>query len=226
MERRSTMPFAKKRRGKRGRFDYPFLLPGRGSPLPELRRRGDGPGSRDSSGIDRIASRLESQEAEIRKAGKLSLRALHLMEDFLDREGRPGGNVPDSAVPVELLEVFESFHRLVTRSGDDEAAGGDDEPNAFLEGLEIIHAKFLDYLKAGGIELIPAEGRIFDPGRHRALRVVEVEEGEDGLIIEEIAPGYQSGGKALKCSEVVVQRMANPSSDSPAAGGERNGSPE
>jgi hypothetical protein len=274
------MSFAKKKRGKRDRFDYPFLLPGRGSPLAALWRSDDAGGSRDSSGIDRIASRLDSLADEIRKTGKITLRVLHLMEDFIDREESSGGDFTNSAVPVELLEVFESFHRLVTRSGSNEAngddetrrsveetwsietseggesnggsrsteseesnggdessggsrsnsngksTGGGDESKAFLQGLEIIHAKFLDYLRERGVELIPAVGRIFDPGLHRASRVVEVEKGEDGLIIGEIAPGYMCGGKAVKCSEVVVQRVTGSSGVSPDAGGERGESPE
>ena len=194
-------------------------MPINGGPSPELCRKEDGPESTVSPGISQIISRLESQEAEIRKAGKLSMRVIHMMEDFLDGERRPRRDAVDDAVPGELLDVFESFHRLVTLGGSVEQAGGDSDLKAFLDGVEIIHAKFLDYLKGRGMELIPAVGRIFDPQRHQAVRVVEVEGGEDGLIIDEIAPGYEYGGKAVKCSRVVVQRLAASSGAPPARDG-------
>ena len=73
--------------------------------------------------------------------------------------------------------------------------------SSWTEGIRLIYNKFRALLEAQGLAEIKAEGEIFDPFLHEAVRQ---QEGEEDIIIEEIRKGYKFKGKLLRPSMVVV----------------------
>ena len=71
------------------------------------------------------------------------------------------------------------------------------------KGLELLHKNFLKILENHGVKKIDALGKIFNPYYHEAL-LREKSDKEDGVILEEIQPGYTLKSKVIRYSKVKV----------------------
>ncbi len=73
--------------------------------------------------------------------------------------------------------------------------------SSWTEGIRLIYNKFKATLEAQGLTEIEAKGEPFDPHLHEA---VMGQEGEDGIVIEEIQKGYKFRDRVIRPSMVVV----------------------
>ncbi len=71
----------------------------------------------------------------------------------------------------------------------------------WIEGVKLIYKKFKAVLEMQGLTEIEAKGEPFDPHLHEA---VMRQEGEEGMVIEEIQKGYKLKNKVIRPSLVVV----------------------
>lgn len=72
---------------------------------------------------------------------------------------------------------------------------------SWLNGIKLIYRKLQAVLEAQGVTQIKTRGETFDPKFHEA---VIHEEGEEGLIIEELQKGYKLKERVLRPALVVV----------------------
>lgn len=73
--------------------------------------------------------------------------------------------------------------------------------SSWTEGIKLIYDKFKATLEAQGLTEIEAKGEPFDPHLHEA---VMGQEGEEGIVIEEIQKGYKFRDRVIRPSMVVV----------------------
>ena len=73
--------------------------------------------------------------------------------------------------------------------------------SSWTEGIRLIYNKFKATLEAQGLTEIEAKGEPFDPHLHEA---VMGQEGEDGIVIEEIRKGYKFRDRVIRPSMVGV----------------------
>ena len=104
--------------------------------------------------------------------------------------------IAKESVFEEIIPILDNF-RLAEK-----AISEDDKNNKSVIGLLMIKKQLEDALKALGLEVIESIGKPFDPNSHEA--VAEVENGETGVIAEEIERGYRYNGKVLRPSKVKV----------------------
>jgi len=74
------------------------------------------------------------------------------------------------------------------------------------QNLLVSIAQFQDALKDEGVTRIETKGKKFDPSIMEAIQVVD---GEEGKVIEEIRAGFMLHDKLLRAAEVTVGRKAN-----------------
>ena len=72
---------------------------------------------------------------------------------------------------------------------------------SWIDGIKLIYNKLKATLEAQGLAEIKAKGEPFDPYLHEA---VMRQEGEEGVVIEEIQKGYKLKNKLIRPSLVVV----------------------
>ncbi len=78
---------------------------------------------------------------------------------------------------------------------------------AVQEGVDMIQLQIQKFLKDIGLERIKAVGEKFDPHMHEAIETEESKDGEDGLIVAELKPGYRFNGRLLRPAMVrIVKR--------------------
>ena len=98
-----------------------------------------------------------------------------------------------------LLEVVDDFELALM------AAEEKPDFERFRKGVELVYAKFVDSLKAEGLERIEAEGAAFDPAQHEALMQTGEGEGEP-RVGDVLRQGYRLNGHVIRPAGVRVER--------------------
>src|SRR3989344_1764489 len=73
-------------------------------------------------------------------------------------------------------------------------------------GLDIIYKEILAIMEEQGVEKIAVTGHQFDP---HEMECVEVVDGEENLVVEEVLSGYRFRGKILRVAQVKVGKKTN-----------------
>lgn len=99
----------------------------------------------------------------------------------------------------EILPVMDNLERALQTEVQDEAG------HSLKQGVEMVLESFKRALTAANIEVIDAEGKMFDPNFHEALAQVPAQEGqESGLITEVYEKGYKLHDRVLRAAKVIV----------------------
>lgn len=102
-------------------------------------------------------------------------------------------------VLLELLPVVDDLD--IALNNMDQAT----DLEALREGIKLIHAKFIDYLKKQGVEAIPTAEAPFDEDLHEAIATFPAPNEElKGRIIDCVKKGYKLGDKVIRHASVVV----------------------
>lgn len=103
----------------------------------------------------------------------------------------------------EIIYVIDNFDRALDHMN------GTQKVESVLEGIKMIQKQFHLLLEQRGVTKIEAAGKKFDPAFHEAVEHLESEESEDGMVIEEVQPGYLLNGRLLRPSAVKVGKKSS-----------------
>jgi molecular chaperone GrpE len=101
----------------------------------------------------------------------------------------------NSALIFSLLTIMDDFERAFN-SLPSQLMGF-----SWIEGIKLIYNKLKATLEAQGLAEIKAKGEPFDPHLHEA---VMRQEGEEGIVIEEMQKGYKLKDEVIRPSIVIV----------------------
>lgn len=79
---------------------------------------------------------------------------------------------------------------------------------AVHDGVDMIQKQIQKFVKDTGLERIKTVGEKFDPHLHEAVETVEMDDKDDGLIVEELKPGYRFHDKLLRPAMVKIVKKA------------------
>ncbi|MGG1617322.1 nucleotide exchange factor GrpE [Paenibacillus sp. NRS-1782] len=155
------------------------------------------------------AAALEAQESDTELA-KLRVEAeehqqrfLRAQADFDNFRRRTLKEKEDLAkyasmkLVTELVPVLDNFERALATAPQGEA-------ESFTKGVEMIFRQFESVLQAEGVTAMNAVGQPFNPDFHQAIMQVEIEEHEEGIVVEEVQKGYMLKDKVLRPAMVKV----------------------
>jgi len=155
-----------------------------------------------------LKEKVENLQKELEEKIKLAEERLsqlkYLQADFdnyrknFEKEKEKIIELANENLIKDLLVIVDDFERALQSL--------ENEKNK--EGLTMLHKKFFKVLENHGLKKIEALGRKFDPYHHEAL-LKEKSEKEDGVILEEIQPGYMLKSKIIRCSKVKVAENKN-----------------
>jgi molecular chaperone GrpE len=135
----------------------------------------------------RFAERMKQVDQEIARS-KARLEAEYERKLALSRQ--------DLLLP--FIEVLDNLERALKAAP---SAGNDD----FVHGLNLTAALFRAKLKAQAVERLEVLGQPFDPNLSQAVGVVAVAEAaQDGVVVDELLPGYRMGENLLRPAQVRV----------------------
>jgi molecular chaperone GrpE len=102
------------------------------------------------------------------------------------------------SVVRRYLVVVDDLERALARRPQD----GDGA--AWAGGVELIYRKLLQALEADGVQVIQADGQLFDPNLHEAIQQEPSPEHQSGQIIEVLQKGYTISGRVLRPATVRI----------------------
>lgn len=102
-------------------------------------------------------------------------------------------------VLTAMLPVMDDFDRALNemrKSGDEE----------LIRGIELIHNKLKETLKAKGLErMIVEKGDVFDAEVHEAITQIPAPSDDfKGKIVDVVEPGYKLGERIIRYPKVVT----------------------
>ncbi|WP_241157315.1 nucleotide exchange factor GrpE [Adlercreutzia sp. ZJ242] len=98
---------------------------------------------------------------------------------------------------TSLLPVLDDFERTIAYANDNGEVG-------LLGGVEAVHAKLVDTLVKGGVEIIDPAGEAFDALEAQAVATVPDETVPDETVAQVYQKGYRMGAKVLRPAMVTV----------------------
>lgn len=100
---------------------------------------------------------------------------------------------------LELLGILDNFERGI------KSAEQKKNYDLLHQGVDMISRQLHSLLREKGLQRIEVMGEKFDPHLHDALEVVE-SDAEEGIIVEELQPGYILNGRILRHAKVKVSK--------------------
>ena len=86
------------------------------------------------------------------------------------------------------------------------AAQSEEEQNSLKEGMDLTLKMFRDVLEKFGVEEVDPEGEKFDPEKHQAVSMQELEGAESGTIATVLQKGYALNGRLIRPAMVIVAK--------------------
>ncbi|MFZ3081010.1 MAG: nucleotide exchange factor GrpE [Bellilinea sp.] len=80
------------------------------------------------------------------------------------------------------------------------------ESQEWWNGVELIYRKLTGILESEGVQVIPAEGEMFDPALHEAITHEDSTDIESGRVIAVVQKGYRIGDRIIRPTLVRVAR--------------------
>jgi molecular chaperone GrpE len=103
---------------------------------------------------------------------------------------------------LAFLEILDNLQRAT------DAARQAGTIEHLLEGVQITEGLFRAKLQSMGVELIETLGQPFDPNLEQAVGTIKVDDASrDGIVVEEVQPGYCMQGLLLRPAQVRVGRF-------------------
>jgi len=99
---------------------------------------------------------------------------------------------------VKLLPLIDDFERALASAPDSI------QNDPWLAGVTLIYRKMLAILEDMNVQVIPAEGEVFDPNVHEALSSERSAGHPSGTIVREMRRGYRLGDRVIRPSLVTV----------------------
>jgi len=162
---------------------------------------------------DFIKVRQRDFDALKRERGSLNekfKRALADLENYkkrTEKEKAEWSEFTKREIIAALLTPLEHMDLALgsaARLGEKDKTG---EAGKILDGLKLVEAEFFKCFEQWDLAVIEAVGKQFDPAFHQAVMVKEIEEGADGVVLEEYRKGYKLKDFVLRPSQVVVARL-------------------
>jgi molecular chaperone GrpE len=153
---------------------------------------------------DAVAPQPETDfEAEAQKYRDLALRAAADLDNFRKRSNREKEDAikyANASLLEKLLPVLDNFELGL------DAARSASDPAAIVQGMSMVQKQLQDFLRDAGVELVSAEGAVFDPMHHEAVAQEHHPEAPDGTIIRQLRKGYRLKDRLLRASSVIVSK--------------------
>jgi molecular chaperone GrpE len=162
------------------------------------------PPARVPTVVEALQARAEEAERRAREISQAYRRIEEERDAFRQRLSRD----LERRVDIARAELMRSILPLV----DDldralRAADGGADPRLLREGVGLIRERLMQALTAQGVEHFSTLDQPFNPEISEALASVETDDPAlDGVVIDEVEPGYRLRGALLRPARVKVAR--------------------
>jgi molecular chaperone GrpE len=150
----------------------------------------------ENSLVDQI-KKLEAEKAELTATMQRRQADFENYKKRVEKESSQARHRGVESVVEPLLGVLDGFDRAL--------AGNHDPAYAeYRKGFELIRGQIWNILSKQGVQRVDSVGKEFDPNLHHAIEKVETADHAEGIVVDELAPGYMFQGRVLRPAMVRV----------------------
>jgi molecular chaperone GrpE len=128
------------------------------------------------------------------------LRLAAEFDNYRKRSAREWREQKDRAAAEVLREMLELADNL------ERALAAPEQEQSLRKGVELTLQQLQVKLKRFGVEAMEARGQEFDPTRHEAVLMVDVDDVESQHVVDVVQQGYLLNGEVLRPARVTVAR--------------------
>ena len=158
----------------------------------------------DEDSDEPIEEQLEKAQATIKDYWEQMMRLRAEIDNNRKRAERDLENAHKYALKnfVEsLLPIIDSMEMGQVAAGADNAT-----LESIREGSELTMSIFIQVLQKSGLEAVDPLGEKFDPEKHQAISMIEVEAVESGSVVEVMQKGFLLNERLIRPAMVVVAK--------------------
>lgn len=167
------------------------------APAPVTEQDAAASGADGETSLVEQIKKLEAEKAELTATMQRRQADFENYKKRVEKEASQARHRGVEAVVEPLLGVLDGFDRAL--------AGNHDPAYAeYRKGFELIRGQIWNILSKQGVQRVDSVGKEFDPNLHHAIEKVETADHAEGIVVDELAPGYMFQGRVLRPAMVRV----------------------
>lgn len=137
-----------------------------------------------------------------RAALSRALRDLESAKGRVERDAKLAKAEMQRELVMKILPVLDNLDRTI------KAAEESGDAPSVVEGTYLVRSQLEGVLRGYGVERIDAVNKRFDPKIHEAISTLPVvDPAVNGLVLDQLEPGYRFGESLLRPARVVVAKF-------------------
>lgn len=141
---------------------------------------------------------LEGERKEMANALALARADFFNYRKRVERDRQRERAMAGEEKTLDFLPVLDNLDRAL-------AVPADGDAKSILQGVQMVRRLFLSVIQEQGVDQIPTVGVPFSPELHEAVATVLTDDPSmNGVIVEEILPGYRTHERVLRPAKVRV----------------------
>ncbi len=191
----------------------------RASGQPDLAREADGEAAGPDLDAEKLRARLRELEEENGALKDQYLRKAADFENYRKRsvkEREESLRYANASLLQDLIPIIDNFERAISSSAESK------DFDNFHTGVGLIEKQLSEMLdRKYGLRRFESAGEVFDPTRHEAISVAQIEPPADArIVVEDFQKGFMLHDRILRPARVKVSLEPAPQ----AAAQEESGS--
>jgi molecular chaperone GrpE len=146
-----------------------------------------------------LTAEIEKLQEELIDERDRNLRSLADFKNYRRRIERDGNKIAEESkkgMMLPLLDIIDDIEKALESENDAKLP--------YVEGLRIIHKKFLALLETYGVIPFECVGMPFDHNLHEAVAMATHEGGEPTTVVDVLRRGYLWNNELLRVAQVRV----------------------
>jgi molecular chaperone GrpE len=145
------------------------------------------------------AEEIQGLKDELLQERDRHLRTLADFKNYRVRIEREGNRIVEEgkrAMMLPLLDIVDDIEKALIHANN--------KDKQFMNGIQIIHRKFLVLLEKYGVMAFESTGMPFNHNLHEAVAMVRNKGVTPGTVVDELRRGYLLNNELLRAAQVRV----------------------
>ena len=151
----------------------------------------------------------KSLEEKLKESDDKLLRSLAEIENQrrrFEKEIRDAFEYGGYNFAKESLSILDNLQRAKVSIKNDETLKNNKDLEKFLKNLDVLEKDMVSIFEKNKIKKINCDKQKFDPNIHQAMLEIENDNVNEGVIVQEIQPGYMFGDRLLRPAFVGISK--------------------
>ena len=148
-----------------------------------------------------VESGIGQLQADLERFRELALRSQADFENYRKRAAREKEDAvryANFSLVEKLLPILDNFDLGLSAAKTSESAA------PIVQGMEMVRRQLEDFLSQIGVEVVPAEGVLFDPNIHEAVGQEPHPALAEGMVVRQLRRGFRLRDRLVRAAMVLV----------------------